>query len=67
MDEAREHLDFTAWNHYDEDERLEFIEEAWDEVDLGKMPPDYYLLLHPSAEITQIYREVLQNWALNAE
>ena len=63
VSEAREELDFTAWNQYDEDERLELQENVWDEVDLEEMPPDYYVLLHPEARITQEDREILEAWA----
>ena len=61
--EAREELDFTAWNQYDEDERLDLQEDVWDEVDLEEMPPAYYVLLHPEARITQKDREILEAWA----
>ncbi len=65
--EARAEMDFTGWNRYDEDERLEFQEEVWDEVDLGKMPPDYYLFLHPDARVSETQRRVLEAWAEEAE
>lgn len=67
MNEAREHLNFSTWNLYDEEERNEIIEEVWDEVDLGNMPPNYYRFLHPAAALSQSDRELLENWALNAD
>ncbi|MCZ6781905.1 MAG: heme-binding domain-containing protein, partial [Proteobacteria bacterium] len=36
--EAREHLNFSAWNRYDRVEQREKIEEVWEEVEEGEMP-----------------------------
>ena len=66
MNDARDHVNFSTWNLYDEEERNEIIEEVWDEVDLGHMPPNYYRLLHPKAALSQNDRELLEAWALKA-
>ena len=63
IQEGREALNFTTWDLYDEDEQLELREEAWDEVDLGEMPPDYYLLLHPEGQLNESERALLRAWA----
>ena len=61
--EGREALNFANWDLYDEEEQLELREEAWDEVDLGEMPPDYYLLLHPEGQLNESERALLRAWA----
>lgn len=66
VQEARGELDFTSWNQYDEDERLELREEIWDEVDLGEMPPDYYVLLHPEGRVSEAEQAILKAWAEEA-
>ncbi len=65
--EARDHLNFSTWNLYDEEERNELMEEVWDEVDLGNMPPNYYAFLHPEAGLTQADRRQLEQWAFEEE
>ena len=61
--EARSNLNFTRWDIYDEDEQAELVEDIWDEIDLGRMPPDYYLILHPSANLGEHDREIIDEWA----
>ena len=61
--EAREHLNFSTWNRYDEDERVDLIEEVWEEVEAGEMPLFFYLPLHPSARLSPEDRAQLERWA----
>lgn len=63
VNDAREELNFTRWNDYDEDERAEKIEEAWEMVEDGEMPPWFYLPLHPGAELDASEREILRRFA----
>ena len=61
--EAREHMNFSDWKQYDEDEQRDLVEEAWEEVEEGEMPPWFYLPLHPEARLSDADRDVLQRWA----
>ncbi|MDJ0865833.1 MAG: heme-binding domain-containing protein [Myxococcota bacterium] len=61
--EAREHMNFSDWKQYDEDEQRDLVEEAWEEVEEGEMPPWFYLPLHPEARLSDADRGVLQRWA----
>jgi cytochrome c551/c552 len=60
--EAREHLNFSTWNRYDAEKRLDHLEELWEEVDEGKMPLWYYLPLHPEARLSDADRAALRAW-----
>jgi hypothetical protein len=51
VNHGREELNFTRWGDYDEDERTEKIEEIWEMVEDGEMPPWFYLPLHPEATL----------------
>lgn len=62
--EAREHLNFSTWNDYDEDERIDLLEEIWEEVEDREMPLEVYLLLHPSADLSESDREAIHAWVL---
>ena len=62
VDEAREHMNFSTWNQYDDDERRDHLEEASEEVEDGNMPLWYYLPLHPDARLASEARETLHSW-----
>ena len=64
--EAREHLNFSAWNAYDAKKRAKKREEVWEEVEEGEMPLWYYLSLHPNARLGDGERELLRAWAHGA-
>jgi hypothetical protein len=67
IEEARDHLNFSTWDRYDEDEQIDKIEEAWEEVEEGEMPPFFYLPLHPTARLGEADRATLREWAKNAD
>jgi len=63
VEEAREHLNFSAWGTYDAKKRAKMIEEVWEEVEDGEMPLGKYLLLHSDARLTDQDRAILKRWA----
>ena len=63
IEEAREHMNFSTWNRYDREEQLHLIEEVWEEVDEGEMPPFFYTPLHSHANLDANDRAVLRAWA----
>ncbi len=67
IEEAREHINFSTWDEYDEDERIDIVEDAWEEVEEGEMPPVFYLPLHPEATLDERDRAVLREWAESVE
>ena len=62
VDEARDHMNFSTWNAYDEEEQRDHLEECWEEIEDGEMPLWYYLPLHPSARLTDAEKEKIRNW-----
>ena len=64
--EARDHLNFSTWQIYDEDERIDNLEEMWEEVEEGNMPLWYYLPLHPEANLDDRERKLLHEWVLES-
>jgi hypothetical protein len=61
--EARDHVNFSTWNEYDEDERLDHREDAWEEVEDGEMPLWFYVAMHPQAHLGAHDLEILRAWA----
>ena len=60
---ARDHLNFSTWDAYDEKKRVKNVEEAWEEVEEGEMPLWFYVPLHPEAELTDEDRQQIRAWA----
>jgi cbb3-type cytochrome oxidase cytochrome c subunit len=60
--EAREHMNFSTWNRYDEEERRDHLEEIQEVVDEGEMPLWYYLPLHPEARLGDADKAALRAW-----
>lgn len=63
--EAREHLNFSAWNRYDAGERADAWEEVAEEVEEGHMPIRGYLIVHRDARLSDEDRTLLVEWALS--
>jgi len=61
--EAREELNFSAWNRLRPDRRLHVMRKAWEEVREGEMPLPVYLLAHPGARLSADDRDVIRAWA----
>ena len=41
---GRNHINFSEWGDVDEDERQDDLENAWEQVESGEMPPWFYIL-----------------------
>jgi len=63
IEEAREHMNFSTWNRYDREEQLDLVEEVWEEVEEGEMPPFFYTPLHSHANLDANDRAVLRAWS----
>jgi inorganic triphosphatase YgiF len=64
--EAREHLNFSAWNRYDAEKRRHKLKEVWEEVEEGEMPLGIYLPMHPEARLAQADREAIREWVASS-
>jgi hypothetical protein len=60
---GRDSLNFSRWDSYDEKRREKKMKETVDEVNEREMPPWYYTILHPHAELSNADRAVLAEWA----
>jgi Haem-binding domain len=62
---ARENLNFTAWQDYDEHRRNEEIQAIERVVNRGEMPPWDYTVFHPAAELSNQQKDLVSEWALS--
>ncbi len=60
---GREAVNYSLWSRYPAGERRELLEETWEEVAEGEMPPAAYRALHPQARLDPADRAVLRAWA----
>ena len=60
--EAREHLNFSAWDSYSTDKRREFREEIRENVEEGEMPLWFYLPMHPKARLDAADVQRISRW-----
>ncbi len=60
---ARQDLNFTEWNQYDEERRGDEIAEIGRVVNRGEMPPWDYTVFHPAAELTNEQKDAVSEWA----
>ena len=57
--EGRAKLNFSDWSGQSPDQ----LEEIYESVAKGKMPPQGYLMLHPKARLSKADHATLQAWA----
>jgi cytochrome c len=60
--EAREHMNFSLWQEYDKDTRIDLLARSAAEVRKGDMPLKQYTLMHPAARFTDAERKLLIDW-----
>ena len=66
VEEGREHLNFSTWEIYDEDERVDLFEEIAEVIEDGEMPLWFYIPLHPDAQLSDNDSATLIRWAKEA-
>jgi hypothetical protein len=62
VDDGRRALSFSDWGTYPQRKAARKLEEMCDEVEKGDMPIRSYLLIHPSAKLSDADRRVLCDW-----
>ena len=67
VEEARDEMNFTAWNRIEPGKQAKQIEEVWEEVEGGHMPPWIYLIVHSELRPSAQDRDILRVWASGAE
>jgi hypothetical protein len=64
--EGRRELNFSAWNQFTGARRARKFKEIVEQLERGKMPQWYYILLHPDAKLLPGDKEMILNWARQA-
>lgn len=63
VDEGRRELNISDWAKYDNRRATRKLKEICEQVKTGEMPIESYLLLHPSAKLSDADRQALCDWA----
>ncbi len=66
VEEGRRELNFSVWNKFTGARRARKFKEIVEQVEQGKMPQWYYVLLHPDAKLAPGDKELILNWARQA-
>ena len=69
INEGKEHLNFSEWTAYNNDQKDHIIKDLEEELEEQKMPLKSYLLIHKDAILTQDQYNILLAWVktLNIE
>ncbi|AJR14566.1 heme-binding domain protein [Leptospira interrogans serovar Icterohaemorrhagiae str. Verdun HP] len=67
VEEGKMELNFSEWELLSKKEKSTKGDSILEVLEEGEMPPLDYILLHPSAKITEEELEVLKNWIQNLE
>ena len=62
VNEGKEHLNFSEWALYNENQRNHIIEDLLEELEEKKMPLKSYLIVHENAKMTAEQYKILINW-----
>lgn len=64
VEEGREHLNFSTWGSYSNEDKLHLLDELCEEIEKGKMPMGNYLMMHPEADLTEEEQMILCQWTV---
>lgn len=62
IDEGREHLNFSEWTSYSEEDRKHLLHEAAEETEEKHMPLGSYVRMHSEADLSDADRQKLVTW-----
>ncbi len=65
--QGRRELNFSLWDQYNEKRKARKLKEIVKQVETGKMPQWYYVLMHPDAKLSASDRELILKWAKQPE
>jgi hypothetical protein len=63
VDQGRRQLNISDWAGYDNRRATRKLDEICEQVKTGEMPINTYLLIHPSAKLSEADKQALCNWA----
>ncbi len=61
--EARSYVNFSTWDVYPQEKRQELLSEVIDVVSRNDMPLFSYTLIHQSAKLNEVEKDILIRWA----
>jgi hypothetical protein len=61
---GRAHMNMSEWSDDDADAMHLDMENSWDEIEAGEMPPWFYIPMHPKAKLSDKEKETLKGWLL---
>jgi hypothetical protein len=61
--EGRREVNFSVWNQFTGSRRARKFKEIVEQVEQGKMPQWYYVLVHPEAKLSDGDKEMIIKWA----
>jgi hypothetical protein len=62
VSEGKEHLNFSEWTAYNENQKSHIIKDIEEELEEQKMPLKSYLIIHKDAKMTEDQYNTLLNW-----
>jgi len=62
VNDGKEHLNFSEWALYNENQKNHIIEDLLEELEEKEMPLKSYLIVHENAKMTAEQYKVLFNW-----
>ena len=63
VDEGRRELNVSDWAAYEPKRKARKLQEICEQVEKGEMPITSYLLIHPSAKLSDADRKTLCDWS----
>jgi hypothetical protein len=62
VNEGKEHLNFSEWASYNENQQSHIIKDIEEELQDKKMPLKSYLIIHENAKMTEAQYKIMLNW-----
>ncbi len=62
VNNARAELNFSTWNRLDLRQQEEMQAKIWKVIKSGDMPPPFYVLGNPDAQVTTDHHQVVRQW-----
>ena len=62
VEEGRDHINFSYWDEFDQEDKAMAIEEIIEEIEDGEMPLPAYVPLHAEADLSDAQKEALFAW-----
>jgi len=63
--EGREHLNFSEWEKLFSGDRNKLKDEIWKQVNRDEMPISIYTLMHPSAKLDLMQKNIIKKWTIS--